>query len=469
MIHGVTLEAKKQLEQLYPDNIYFEYHERAGDYIYDRFQQQSLSGKKMQKRRNHFNAFLKEYKNRYTYKKITKEDFAAIIELMHRWREDKDDTLSMDNELEGVHFLLEQYDTLALFGGCIYIDGVLEAFNIASILDDSMVQIHVEKANKNIRGLYVAIVKHLLETLNEEILYVNREDDMGLESLRKAKTDMKPLYKEKKHLAVFDSIQIVHPSKDDIKEMKELWMQSFDDENLETCNFFFSSIMQYNHAYILKNSHCIMAMAFINPWKLHIENTIEDRYFLEGVCTHQDYQRCGVMNKLISYIMNEYKDKQFALQAYNWDLYRKFGFRETHYLYSYKLNTIEGTSIVWNKLNPSTMASIYNQYIQDKDGYRIHDSSYYKDFFIPYIKACEMNIKQYHTQGYIVYHEDKEEIIVRYIHYTNKDAYHNMLYTLHKEYNKPLHIYSHKGDTSQIALMMYPHRHIKNAYINEMI
>jgi hypothetical protein len=49
-----------------------------------------------------------------------------------------------------------------------------------------------------------------------------------------------------------------------------------------------------------------------------------------------------------------------------------------------------------------------------------------------------MNIKQYHTQGYIVYYEDKEEIIVRYIHYTNKDAYHNMLYTLHKEYNKPL-------------------------------
>lgn len=469
MIHGVTLEAKKQLEQLYPDNIYFEYHEHAGDYIYDRFQQQSLTGKKMQKRRNHFNAFLKEYKDRYTYKKITKDDFAAILELMQRWREDKDDTHSMDNELAGVHFLLEQYETLNLFGGCIYIDGVLEAFNIASILDDTTVQIHVEKANKNIRGLYVAIVKHLLETLEEEILYINREDDMGLEALRKAKTDMKPLYKERKYLAVFDSIQIVHPSKEDIKAMKELWMQSFDDENLETCDFFFSSIMHYNHAYILKNSHCIMAMAFINPWKLHIEDKIEDVYFLEGVCTHQDYQRCGLMKKLISYIMNEYKDKQLALQAYNWDLYRKFGFKETHYLHSYKLNTIEGSAIVWDKPNPSTMANIYNQYVQDKDGYRIHDLAYYKDFFIPYIKACGMKIKQYHTQGYIVYYKTKEEIIVRYIHYTNENAYHSMLYTLLKEYNKPLLIYSHKGDSSQIALMMYPQRHIENAYINEII
>ena len=167
--------------------------------------------------------------------------------------------------------------------------------------------------------------------------------------------------------------------------------------------------------------------------------------------------------------MNEYKDKQLALQAYNWDLYRKFGFKETHYLHSYKLNTIEGSAIVWDKPNPSTMANIYNQYVQDKDGYRIHDLSHYEDFFIPYIKACGMKIKQYHTQGYIVYYKTKEEIIVRYIHYTNENAYHSMLYTLLKEYNKPLLIYSHKGNSSQFALMMYPQRHIENAYINEMI
>lgn len=468
-IHGVTSEAKKRLETLYPNNIYFEYHEHAADYVYDRFQQESLAGKKMQKRRNHFNAFIKDYGAYYTYQKITKEDFSAILTLMRRWSEDKDEMHSIDSELEGVQFLLEHYESLNLIGCCIYIDGILEAFNIASLLDDTTLQIHVEKANKNIRGLYVAIVKHLLESLDPSIQYINREDDMGLASLRKAKKDMQPIYKERKHLAVFDSIEICHPSKEDIKAMKALWMQSFDDENLETCDFFFSSIMQFNHAYILKNSHCIMAMAFINPWKLHIENTIEDIYFLEGVCTHQDYQGCGLMNKLISYIMNEYKDKQLALQAYNWDLYRKFGFKETHYLYSYRLNTIEGTSIVWDKLNPSTMVSIYNQYVQNKDGYRIHDLSYYKDFFIPYIKACEMNIKQYHTQGYIVYYETKEEIIVRYIHYTNEDAYHNMLYTLLKEYDKPLLIYSHEGDTSQIALMMYPQRHIENAYLNEMI
>jgi predicted acetyltransferase len=212
-----------------------------------------------------------------------------------------------------------------------------------------------------------------------------------------------------------------------------------------------------------------MAMAFINPWKLHIEDKIEDIYFLEGVCTHQDYQRCGLMKKLISYIMKEYKDKHLALQAYNWDLYRKFGFKETHYLHSYTLNTIKCTSIVCNKLDPSTMVSIYNQYVQDKDGYRIHDISYYTDFFIPYIKACEMKIKQYHTQGYVVYYEDSEEIIVRYIHYINEEAYHNMLYTLLKEYNKPLLIYSHKGDTPQIALMMYPYRKIDAAYVNEII
>ena len=65
--------------------------------------------------------------------------------------------------------LLSNYEKLSLRGGCIYIDGQLEAFLIASYLSKDTIQIHIEKANSEIRGLYVAILKHFLETLESDV------------------------------------------------------------------------------------------------------------------------------------------------------------------------------------------------------------------------------------------------------------------------------------------------------------
>ena len=62
-----------------------------------------------------------------------------------------DDSISAEDT--GIHLLLEHIKELPIEGGCIYIDGRLEAFNIASRLSKDMIQIHVEKANREIRGL----------------------------------------------------------------------------------------------------------------------------------------------------------------------------------------------------------------------------------------------------------------------------------------------------------------------------
>ena len=77
--------------------------------------------------------------------------------------------------------------------GGIFIDEQMEAFIIASRLKHSTIQIHVEKANKEIRGLYPAILKELLEHHFPDEKYVNREEDMGLENLRKSKQSLHPL------------------------------------------------------------------------------------------------------------------------------------------------------------------------------------------------------------------------------------------------------------------------------------
>ena len=97
------------------------------------------------------------------------------------------------SEVRGIMSLLSSKHLLPFHIGGIFIHNQLEAFIIASKLNHSTIQIHVEKANKDIRGLYPAILKELLEHHFQNEKWVNREEDMGLENLRRSKQSLHPV------------------------------------------------------------------------------------------------------------------------------------------------------------------------------------------------------------------------------------------------------------------------------------
>ena len=86
--------------------------------------------------------------------------------------------------------------------GGIYIDGKLEAFTFADMLKDDTVCVHLEKANPEIKGLYPAINKIFLCEEFEDVKFVNREDDLGLENLRKAKLSYNPVELVEKYVII---------------------------------------------------------------------------------------------------------------------------------------------------------------------------------------------------------------------------------------------------------------------------
>ena len=161
----------------------------------------------MQKRRNHFNAFVKENPN-YIYKEIEDEDVDNVLQCLKKWDFSHRIEESVISEYIGIVYLLVHRHELEIKTGCIYINGQLEAFIIGSPLKHSTVQIHVEKANKDIRGLYVAIGKFFLERNFEGYEFVNREEDMGLESLRRAKQMLHPVKMVKKYNIVPSNLSI---------------------------------------------------------------------------------------------------------------------------------------------------------------------------------------------------------------------------------------------------------------------
>ena len=155
--------------------------------------------RKNQKKRNHINAFFKDYEGRYTYKLLDEKDFNGCLELLKEWTINKEEhdefDEGMDDESIGIRKIFENYkylkNLLKIAG--IYVDGKLEAFTMGELINPNMALVHIEKANPNIRGLYPYINQQFILNEFENVEFVNREEDLGIPGLRKAKLSYHPV------------------------------------------------------------------------------------------------------------------------------------------------------------------------------------------------------------------------------------------------------------------------------------
>lgn len=173
------------------------------DYIYDADQLKNLKGKRFHKKKNHLNRFLRTYEGRFEYRTINCNNMDEIDTFYQKWiahREFEDSKYTMSYEDKGVRDVIQNcFDVDCKFGG-IYVDGKLEAFSIGTY--DPTIEcafIHTEKANTQITGLYNYINQQFLLNEFPDAKIVNREDDLGQEGLRKAKTSYRPIRLEEKY------------------------------------------------------------------------------------------------------------------------------------------------------------------------------------------------------------------------------------------------------------------------------
>lgn len=166
------------------------------DYLYSAEALKSLQGKILRKKKNHINFLLREYEGRYEYRTLCCSDNMDVWRFLDKWRAQKGQEVEghLDYEVEGIHEILRNCCFLNVRMGGIYIDGQLEAFSIGSYNQrEKMAIIHIEKANPDIRGLYQFINQQFLIHEFPDAELVNREDDMGLPGLRKAKLSYDPV------------------------------------------------------------------------------------------------------------------------------------------------------------------------------------------------------------------------------------------------------------------------------------
>lgn len=196
---GITEEVVDYLKEQYGDRFEYAAERDIFDYVYDGEILRTLKGRKNSKKRNHINYFLSEYEGRFEYRLLGKADFDDCRQLLDDWTVNKEENNNIeegvDDERLGIEKLFAHYDEVCdrLKIAGIYIDGKLEAFTMGELLNDNMALIHIEKANPEIRGLYPYINQQFLVNEFSDVEFVNREEDLGIEGLRKAKLSYHPV------------------------------------------------------------------------------------------------------------------------------------------------------------------------------------------------------------------------------------------------------------------------------------
>ena len=195
---GMNQAECQVLEQLYPGKFRIQADRNGFDYVYNIDDLADLKGRKFQKKRNHLNRF-KENHPTWRTEPLTAAHLPAVREMAQAWYAHRLETDPLGNyTLENIALerALRDPDQLGL-EGLLLLDGdQLLAFTLGSRMSEDTYDIHFEKARENVDGAYTAINQQFASYLREkhpEIRYLDREDDMGLDGLRKAKLSYCPV------------------------------------------------------------------------------------------------------------------------------------------------------------------------------------------------------------------------------------------------------------------------------------
>ena len=197
----ITQEQKNQidfcLDRYFPSRrVSWKTNRDDCDYIYLQKNLSELAGSNYQKKRNHISRFNRIYGNDWEFKLYPQFDIKDdLLKVSEIWFEEKDGNNNLDLclELESIKIALENQELFNMKGGVLYIQGKPAAMILASPISDSVLDVIYEKSiyeyEKN--GSY-AVINQQFSKRCDTFLYLNREEDMGIEGLRKAKLSYKP-------------------------------------------------------------------------------------------------------------------------------------------------------------------------------------------------------------------------------------------------------------------------------------
>lgn len=201
-IMGVTDQSLQMLEDLFHDRFTIDTDPGDWDYIYNASDLIELPGKKYHGKRNHLAHF---NEIGAVYSSMTEKDFDDCITFSTMEYNSNSDNAdhSFIAEQYAINTFFEYYNDFDLKGGVIRIDNHVAAYTLGEKLNNNTFCVHIEKADTSYNGIYAGINNCFAKSAAVGYKFINREEDLGIEGLRKAKSSYYPAFLLKKYTLTF--------------------------------------------------------------------------------------------------------------------------------------------------------------------------------------------------------------------------------------------------------------------------
>jgi hypothetical protein len=191
---GVSVVMWENIQREMPGMFHYIHDRNNDEYIYLSEKLIGLSGKKLQSKRNHINRFKADNPDWSFFPITEQKEIEECLAMLDQWEdlnlEKANKTLRYD--YLATQTMLEHFSELQLSGGAIRTNGKIVAFTLGEPVNEDTFVVHVEKAYSDVNGAYTIINQQFIEHCASDYKYINREEDMGLENLRKAKLSYYP-------------------------------------------------------------------------------------------------------------------------------------------------------------------------------------------------------------------------------------------------------------------------------------
>ena len=293
--------AQGMMEESMPGAFAYSVNRDRADYLYLREKLVTLSGKKLQPKRNHISKFKRTYPN-YEYRPLTADLVDDCIRLGEEWCRTNDSCMqrAMQAEQRMIDYALHHIDELHIVGGTLWVDEKMVAFTFGARINAEAFDVCVEKADTAYEGAYAMINNEFVSRLPEDITYINREEDLGLEGLRKAKLSYQPDLILDKMTATLTA-----HSKETEEEMRvrfetrHLWERSFADPRAFIDLYFREKYRKERNEVIVRDGRVVSALQKL-PYPMTYGGRMLPASYISGACTDERYRRRGLMGELLS-------------------------------------------------------------------------------------------------------------------------------------------------------------------------
>lgn len=297
---GVCSHMRGRIEEKFPDKFDIQPDRNYFDYIYLREKLLSLSGKHLQSKRNHINKFKSLYPD-YEYRPLTPGLIPDCIRLEETWRsqtepqdDDSEHSQNLSEELRSMTRIFQRWDELGMVGGTLFVGGTMVAFTFGNPVNNHTFDVCVEKADTTYEGSFTMINNEFVRHLPEQYTYINREEDLGDEGLRRSKLSYKPdillekfSMKDKHPLQAFEDQNTVK------EETRLLWQDTFHDDAWFVQLYFDHVFKSEYNVTCQICGHVVGALQTL-PYTLLFHGHEAPSAYISGVSTMQSMREEGI-------------------------------------------------------------------------------------------------------------------------------------------------------------------------------